>query len=160
MAFEEVSAGGVVFRRNPRLELLMIRDRFGRWAFPKGHVEPGETAEEAAVREIEEETGVRGTVVGELPEMRYVYQHPVKGPVSKRVSFYLLAYRSGETRAQEGEIAAAEWVTPEEARRRVGYEGYDALLEEAEARVASVGDSQGGGVRDTSRGGEPGNEGA
>jgi len=160
MAFDEVSAGGVVFRRNPRLELLMIRDRFGRWAFPKGHVEPDETAEEAAVRETEEETGVRGAVVGELPELHYVYLHPVKGPVSKRVGFYLLAYRSGETRAQEGEIAAVEWVTPEEARRRVGYEGYYALLEEAEARIASVGDSRGGDAKDASWGGEPGNEGA
>ena len=53
----EVSAGGIVFKQDPELQFLMILDGYGRWTFPKGGVEAGETPAQAAVREIEEETG-------------------------------------------------------------------------------------------------------
>ena len=59
----EATAGGVVFRRNPRtqdIEFLLIQDGKGRWTIPKGHIEPDEPAEETTAREILEETGVRG----------------------------------------------------------------------------------------------------
>ncbi|MBT9253898.1 MAG: NUDIX domain-containing protein, partial [Brockia lithotrophica] len=63
----EVSAGGIVYRRGARgPEILVIEDRFGRIAYPKGHLEAGETPEQAALREVEEETGIRGTIEGYL----------------------------------------------------------------------------------------------
>ena len=59
-AKKEVSAGGVVFRRGPegQVSFLLIRDSYGHWGFPKGHVEAGETEAQAAARETQEETGL------------------------------------------------------------------------------------------------------
>lgn len=55
----EATAGGVIYRqRNGRLQILLIQDALDRWTIPKGHIEPGETAQEAAIREIAEETGM------------------------------------------------------------------------------------------------------
>ncbi len=127
----EVSAGGVVYRLSPRFEFLMILDGYGRWTFPKGVVEDGETPEAAAVREIEEETGVKGLVEGELGQTKYIYHHPRKGRVHKTVTFYLLRYIGGRVRPQNGEVAEAEWVSPEEAAARADYDGYEALVSKA-----------------------------
>jgi len=134
----EVSAGGIVFRREPRLEFLMILDGYGNWTFPKGLVEEGETPEEAAEREIEEETGIRAAVVGRLGETRYTYHHPRKGRVDKTVTFYLLEARGGRLSPRRGEIADAEWVTPEEAAARADYQGYDQLVARAVEGVAAL----------------------
>jgi len=131
----EVSAGGVVYRQQPELQFLMILDGYGRWTFPKGGVEAGETLEQAAVREIEEETGIKGVVAGELGQTRYIYHHPRKGRVHKTVTFYLVRYMSGRLRPQDGEVAGAEWVTPDEAARRADYEGYDRLVHKAAGLV-------------------------
>lgn len=62
-------AGGVVL--NEAGQVLLVRYRSGAWAFPKGHVEPGEGPEQTAVREVREETGVRAAVLAPLPETRY-----------------------------------------------------------------------------------------
>jgi 8-oxo-dGTP pyrophosphatase MutT (NUDIX family) len=132
----EVSAGGIVFRREPELQFLMILDGYGRWTFPKGGVEAGETPAQAAIREIEEETGIKGTVAGALGETRYIYHHPRKGRVHKTVTFYLVRHEGGRLRPQSAEIAAAEWVTPGEAIRRADYDGYDALVRRAVETVA------------------------
>jgi len=133
----EVSAGGIVFKQDPELQFLMILDGYGRWTFPKGGVEEGETPAQAAVREIEEETGIRGTVAGELGETRYIYHHPRKGRVHKTVAFYLVRHEGGRLRPQSAEIAAAEWVTPGEAVRRADYDGHDALVRRAVEAVAA-----------------------
>jgi 8-oxo-dGTP pyrophosphatase MutT (NUDIX family) len=135
----EVSAGGIVFRREPELRFLMILDTHGRWTFPKGGVEDGETLEQAALREIEEETGVKGSIAGQVGETKYTYHHPRRGRVHKTVTFYLVIYLGGRVKPREGEIAAAEWVGPEEAARRVDYEGYDRLVERAGVMVEEAG---------------------
>ncbi|RJQ06490.1 MAG: NUDIX hydrolase [Bacillota bacterium] len=124
----EVSAGGIVYRESPDLQFLMILDGYGRWTFPKGAVEDGETPAAAAVREIEEETGVKGTVVGDIGETRYIYHHPRKGRVHKTVTFYLVRFEGGRLRPESAEIAGAEWVSPDEAAQRADYEGYDRLV--------------------------------
>ena len=62
-------AGGVVF--SSAGEVLLVRYRSGTWAFPKGHVEPGETLEQTAVREVQEESGVSASVLAALPATRY-----------------------------------------------------------------------------------------
>jgi len=135
----EVSAGGIVYRENPDLQFLMILDGYGRWTFPKGSVEDGETPAAAAVREIEEETGVKGTVVDEIGQTRYIYHHPRKGRVHKTVTFYLVRYEGGRLRPESSEIADAEWVSPDEAAHRADYEGYDRLVAAAVDRLRSAG---------------------
>lgn len=69
MSHRVLGAGGVLF--NPQGQVLLIRDRLGYWCFPKGHLDPGESLEQAALREVEEETGLRGTVRQKLSTTRY-----------------------------------------------------------------------------------------
>ncbi|AZI41849.1 NUDIX hydrolase [Deinococcus psychrotolerans] len=61
-------AGGVVLRGR---RVLLVRYKSGDWAFPKGHLEAGESAQQAAVREVQEETGVQASIAGELPTTHY-----------------------------------------------------------------------------------------
>lgn len=138
----EFSAGGIVFRpgtgTGAAVEFLVILDGYGRWTFPKGLVEPGESPEMAAVREVAEETGIEAEVVGDIGETRYTYHHPRKGRIHKTVTFYLLAARGGTLAPQAAEIAAAEWVAPAEAARRADYEGHAELVRRAEERIAAL----------------------
>lgn len=106
---EEVSgraAGAVVFGPSG---LLVIEDRFGRWTLPKGGIEPGETAPEAAAREVEEETGISVDVLEGLGEVRYRFWS--RGLLRcKRVTYFLARARSRDLQPAEGEVAGARWV--------------------------------------------------
>ncbi len=111
---EEHSAGGVVVRRrNGSWEFLAIKDRFGRWSFPKGHREAGESAEETARREVEEETGVRGEVVARLGRIRYFFTREGRR-IRKTVEWYLMREKGGTPRPQAGEIEEVSWIRAEE----------------------------------------------
>ena len=92
---DEVSAGGLVVDRSgprPRAALIARHDRRGRlvWSLPKGHVEAGETPEDAAVREVEEETGIRGSVLAPLGTIDFWFVAEQRR-VHKTVHHYLLA---------------------------------------------------------------------
>ncbi|MBX6378178.1 MAG: NUDIX hydrolase [Clostridia bacterium] len=119
---QQHSAGGVVFRRGERgLELLLILDGYGRWSLPKGHLEPGETTEEAALREIREETGIEGEIRGRLPSSRYVFRQNGK-LVEKTVTYYLVEAKAGQVRPQLEEIRSARWFTPDEIQHLPQYD--------------------------------------
>jgi 8-oxo-dGTP pyrophosphatase MutT (NUDIX family) len=123
----EESAGGLVVRNQ---EVLMIRDRFGRWTFPKGHLEPGETARQAAVREVLEETGVRASVGARLGRVAYT----LASGNSKEITFYVMRFEGGELAPLHSEISEARWFTFEEAQeqlRAYGYPGYRVMLRRA-----------------------------
>ena len=102
----EISSGGVVVRASPEgYEVCLVSD--GKyWGFPKGHVEPGETPEAAAMREISEETGIplESLVLrAPLPPSEYVYRRPNRGAlVFKRVHHFIVE-------APEGTIARPRW---------------------------------------------------
>jgi len=84
---KEVSAGIIVFRGD---QVLIIRNRFGEWVLPKGKVEAGETVEEAALREVEEETGIRAVVLGTAGTTSYTYLSECSGePVDKVVHWFV-----------------------------------------------------------------------
>ncbi len=88
---KEISAGGVVYRKEgDRLEMLMIEDRYGKWTLPKGKQEAGEEVEETALREIREETGLRGRIVRPLMTVNYQYDDPERGTVDKDVHYFLV----------------------------------------------------------------------
>jgi 8-oxo-dGTP diphosphatase len=79
------AAGGVVIDRDGQV-VLVHRPRYDDWAFPKGKLDPGESFEDAALREVEEETGLRCRLVRELPSSEY---HDNKGR-SKVVRYWLM----------------------------------------------------------------------
>jgi diadenosine hexaphosphate hydrolase (ATP-forming) len=121
----EISAGGVVYRVvDGRIEIQLIRDRFGKMTLAKGKLEPGETAEQAALREIEEETGIAGEIVAPLLTVQYDYEKPDTGRIDKTVHYYLVRALEGELRAQIGEIGGVSWLDPMEAWDRQRAEGY------------------------------------
>ncbi len=110
---KEVSAGGVIYRKNSDyLEIALIHVR-NRWGLPKGHIEEGERVEEAALREVREETGLEGKLVRKLGDIRYSYRdksqegEPVR--IYKRVFFYLMRYLRGDVRDHDHEVDDVRW---------------------------------------------------
>jgi 8-oxo-dGTP pyrophosphatase MutT (NUDIX family) len=103
---------------------------------PKGHPDGVETAEQAATREVAEETGVTAELIGELGETRYSYERKGRR-VGKRVAFFLFEYRSGDVADHDHEIEQARWMPLEEAARSLTYEGERAVVERAVSRLAS-----------------------
>jgi 8-oxo-dGTP pyrophosphatase MutT (NUDIX family) len=120
----EFSAGGVVIRRfRGRPFVAVVRVREGVLALPKGHPEAGESAADAAQREVREETGLEAELVEKLDDIRYWYTRDGVR-VLKVVSFFLLSYRSGSVRDyQRAEVDGAEWIPLEEAPKRLEYSG-------------------------------------
>jgi len=114
------SAGGLVIEGD---RILLISTRGGkRWQLPKGHVEPGETTEQAAIRETREETGVLGRVVAPLPTVEYWYvERGVR--VHKRVDYFLLDYVEGDAANHDRrEVSGAAWFEWDEGLRRLSFD--------------------------------------
>jgi len=123
---KEISAGGVVYRHvDGKLQIQLIQDRYGKISLPKGKMEPGETVEQTALREIAEETGMEGKIIKPIDQIKYKYNHEVHGTVDKEVHYYLVEAIGGKLQAQVEEIRGVEWFDPEEAWRRQRQSGYN-----------------------------------
>jgi ADP-ribose pyrophosphatase YjhB (NUDIX family) len=139
---DETSAGGlVVDASSGRVVGALIgrRDRRGRllWSLPKGHIEAGETAEQAAVREVAEETGIVGRIVGRLGTIDFWFMADGRR-VHKTVHHYLLRAEGGELSDEDVEVAAVAWVPLEEIAHRLAYEDERALVARAPALLAEI----------------------
>jgi 8-oxo-dGTP diphosphatase len=112
------AAGGVVVReRDGGLDVLVVhRPRYGDWTFPKGKAEPGESDESCALREVEEETGLRCELGRELPSTEYLDAHGR----SKRVRYWTMRPLD-ERLVLLHEVDEARWVSPEQARELLSY---------------------------------------
>lgn len=120
-------AGGVVIRRGDaglRFLLVTARRQPGLWVFPKGHIEDGETVEQAAVREVLEEAGVQAEIVAPIGATEF---RSARGQV--RAQFYLMTFISEQS--TPGENRRRIWLTAEEARRALIYEDARLLITRA-----------------------------
>ena len=128
----EFSAGGVCVRRmRGRDYAAAVRLRGGTvLALPKGHIDPGESAAEAAQREVREEAGVNGELVRKLGDVKYWYSRD-GDRVMKIVSFFLFRYRSGSVADHDHEVESAEWVSLADAPRLLAYRGEREMAEAA-----------------------------
>jgi len=138
----EFSAGGVLVRRlGGRWMLAAIRPGgrpVGLWALPKGHIDGGEGAEQTALREVAEETGVRGRSLGKLGDVRYVYTWNGER-IFKVVSFFLIRYAGGRLgdlpEAFRHEVAEVRWLPLAEAPLLLAYGGEREMARKALAAL-------------------------
>jgi 8-oxo-dGTP pyrophosphatase MutT (NUDIX family) len=135
----EVSAGGVVYQRSDEgVEVVLAARRTRRgdlaWGLPKGLVEPDETPEQAAVREVREETGLEAVVEVSLGEIRYFYVwEGVR--VRKAVHFFLMRATGGDVSQHDDEMEEVRWFALSVALRRATYKGEREVLQRAAARL-------------------------
>jgi 8-oxo-dGTP diphosphatase len=126
----ERSAGGAVLTvRGDVPHLIMIATRGAtRWGLPKGAANPGETAAQAAVREVEEETGVRAEVIRPLETIEYFFRAG-GSLIHKYVDFFLMLYRDGELVPQLTEVDDVAWFPLTEALERSSFPSEKKMLE-------------------------------
>jgi 8-oxo-dGTP pyrophosphatase MutT (NUDIX family) len=142
----EFSAGGVLVRSMAGRQWLAAVRPGGKpegvWVLPKGLIDPGERAQETALREVAEETGVSGEPVAKLGDVRYVYTWGGER-IFKVVSFFLVRYRRGRIDdippAHRHEVTEARWLPLEEAPRLLAYKGEREMAEKALMMLAAGG---------------------
>jgi mutator protein MutT len=123
----EVSAGGIVYRRVAgRIEVAIAeqRDRITHritTRLPKGKIDPGESAEDAAVREVAEEVGLRSRVVESLGSVEYEYAE-ASARIRKHVQYFLMEWLPGESLAIDGEMDRIYWLAIDEAQQKLSFE--------------------------------------
>jgi 8-oxo-dGTP pyrophosphatase MutT (NUDIX family) len=141
---DQVSAGGVAFRwkdAEPEIAIVSVKPKL-RWQLPKGIVDPGESPEGTAVREVKEEAGVETDRLALVETIEYWYRSVRDGkPVRyhKFVHFYLLQYRSGDVSEHDHEIEEARWVSFEEALEMLDFKSEREVVEKARALIEARG---------------------
>lgn len=114
----QTSSGGVLSRKeNGQTSIVLIaRNNRSIWCLPKGIIEAGESAEEAAEREVSEETGLKGKIIDKIGEVSYWYWSKEKRTrYFKTVHFYLMECLSGNTADHDSEVEEARWFPVDEA---------------------------------------------
>lgn len=122
----ELEAGAIVVRadqRGPCVLLVTAKENSTHWLFPKGHIEPGETATDAAQREVMEEAGIEAVVTSRVGESRYELDGR-----SISVEYFLLAFVA-EREAKEGR--KTEWLSLDDADRRLTFDTTRDMLRQA-----------------------------
>jgi diadenosine hexaphosphate hydrolase (ATP-forming) len=133
-ASREFSSGGVIVV-DGRVLLVKTRNLKGEllWTFPKGHVEEGETVREAALREVEEETGYRCRITKPICTARYRFQREGR-TIHKRVQWFWMEAGSRLGKPDGAEIAAVRWASFKKAAELLSYPTDCDLLERTKKR--------------------------
>ena len=140
---DETSAGGVIFRPNEGggFDVAVIKTHEGRWQLPKGWVEDGEEHASTARREVREETGLDGDVVGPIESIDYWFvshYDPEPARIHKRVHFFLLRNTGGSTDDHDDEVQEARWVDIGEALRLLSFDGERRVMAKAQLALEGV----------------------
>lgn len=119
----DFSAGGIVFNRQN--QVLLVRNykpdrEVDYWGFPKGHYEEGEKGPQTALREVEEETGVKARVITKVGNLKYFFAWQGE-KTFKTVAFFLMEYLSGEPKPQTEEVTEVGWYGSDETLAKITY---------------------------------------
>ena len=134
----QVSSGGVIFRRyDGSIEVAMVAVKGGNvWCLPKGLIDKGEVPEETAIREVAEETGLKGRIIEKLGEITYWYyikEENIK--CRKTVHFFLMEYEGGDVSNHDWEVDDASWFLIDEALKTASYRGEKEIIEKARKKL-------------------------
>jgi 8-oxo-dGTP pyrophosphatase MutT (NUDIX family) len=138
----QTSAGGVAFRIDDgglRIAIIQMLPEL-RWQLPKGIIDPGETPEIAALREVREEAGIECELLEPIERIEYWFSADRAGVwtrIHKYVHFFLLRYIDGDVADHDHEVAEARWVTVEEASTMLAFEAERAVVRQAIEMVSS-----------------------
>lgn len=129
----EFSAGGAVYKKDGAKILWLVCQHSGyhKWVLPKGLIDPGEKTEETAIREVEEECGIKTKIVAKIPEPeKYIYT--MNGEkIFKLVQYFLMEYVTGDIANHDFEMEAVEWLTYDKALGRLNWHGAKEVLTKA-----------------------------
>jgi len=134
-----VAAGGVVVReREGKREVVLTgRHSDGTWVFPKGTPDKGEEIEDTALREVEEETGLKVRILRDIGTTDYWFAAPGER-VHKFVHFFLMEPTGGDTSEHDHEYDEVRWVPADEARRLLSFDTYREILDRALAAASEA----------------------
>jgi 8-oxo-dGTP pyrophosphatase MutT (NUDIX family) len=140
---DQVSAGGVAFRQDDAgVEVALIATgQPSRWQLPKGIVDPGESPEDTALREVREEAGITTEMVAPIHIIEYWYvgsRGKQRVRFHKFVHFFLLAYCTGEVSEHDHEVSEARWVSIDEAANLLAFKGERDVVARAAAMIEEL----------------------
>jgi len=125
----EFSAGGIVFNDKGQV-LVTQHSQNNHWSFPKGLIDEGQTTEEAALREVKEEGGVKAEILGKVGYSKYVYTLNNE-KIFKIVTFFLMKYISGDPKDHDWEVSEANWYEIDKALEQLTFSHDKDLLKKA-----------------------------
>lgn len=136
----QISAGGVAFRKaGENIEIALIRTATeGRWQLPKGIIDPGETPEQAALREVREEAGIVCELIEPIKVIEYWFYAAYDGTrkrYHKQVHFFLMRYLSGDVADHDHEVVEAKWLEMNEAAKLLAFKSEKELVSKAKELI-------------------------
>lgn len=135
------SAGGVIYRLNlkkePEVALIAVKNK-KLWTLPKGMIDKGEDVSVAAIREVQEETGLIGNIIDDLGESSYwFYQKEKNIKYKKTVHYFLMKHVGGEINKDCSEVDDVQWVSFKEAFDMLFYKSDKVIMEKAHSIVSA-----------------------
>ena len=140
---DQISAGGVAFRwrdSEPQIAIVSVKPKL-RWQLPKGIVDPGESPQVTAVREVREEAGIATELIRLIETIEYWYRSEKYGkPIRyhKYVHFYLVEYKSGDVADHDHEVEESRWVSFDEALEMLDFKSEREVVEKARNMVREM----------------------
>ena len=133
------SAGGIIVKSEkggPKV-LVTQHSKHKGWDFPKGHLETGESSEQAALREVEEETGVKAEILEKVGQTQYFYYEEGER-VFKTVTFFLMRFIEQGEATTAFEVSGTKWLAPDEVEAQLTFKDTKTLWQKAKEKISQL----------------------